>query len=76
MKEGWVGVDFLLPAFKKTGTCYISGFEDAIQMLDEHIVTTQAMTFSAFKKPFEEEINHWNSTLMTVSDTLEEWVRC
>ena len=45
-------------------------------MLDEHIVTTQAMTFSPFKKPFEEEIERWGAQLMLVSDTLEEWVKC
>jgi len=28
-------------------------------MLDEHIVMTQAMQFSPFKKPFEEEIEEW-----------------
>jgi dynein heavy chain len=45
-------------------------------MLDEHIVTTQAMQFSPFKKPFEEEIEVWSAKLMLVSDTLEEWVKC
>ena len=45
-------------------------------MLDEHIVTSQAMQFSPFKKPFEAEIEAWATTLMLVSDTLEEWVKC
>jgi len=54
MQSAWEGLDFLLPMFKQTGTSYISGFEEAIQMLDEHIVNTQAMQFSPFKKPFEE----------------------
>ena len=76
MNADWVGCDFLLPPFKNTGTSYISGFEDAIQMLDEHIVNTQAMQFSPFKKPFEEEIEVWGAKLMLVSDTLEEWVKC
>jgi len=56
MKGEWAGQDFVLPQFKNTTTSYITGFEDAIQILDEHIVTTQAMMFSPFKKPFEEEI--------------------
>jgi len=76
MQAAWVGLDFVLPQFKATTTCYISGFEDAVQMLDEHIVTTQAMQFSPFKKPFEEEIEQWATALMLVSDTLEEWVKC
>lgn len=61
MQAMWVGQDFRLPVFKHTGTSYIAGFEDAVQMLDEHIVTTQAMTFSVYKKPFEEELEAWNS---------------
>jgi dynein heavy chain len=76
MQAAWVGQDFKLPPFKSTGTWYIAGFEDAVQMLDEHIVTTQAMTFSIYKKPFEEELDLWSAQLMLVSDTLEEWVKC
>lgn len=34
------------------------------------------MSFSPFKKPFEEEIEVWSAQLMLVSDTLEEWVKC
>jgi dynein heavy chain len=45
-------------------------------MLDEHIVTTQAMQFSPFKKPFEDEIEVWCTHLLLVSDTLDEWTRC
>lgn len=76
MQGEWEGLDFKLPQFKTTDTRYISGFEDAVQILDEHIVTTQAMTFSPFKKPFEAEIEEWSTKLMLVSDTLEEWVKC
>jgi dynein heavy chain len=76
MQAAWEGQDFRLPQFKATTTSYISGFEDAVAMLDEHIVTAQAMQFSPFKKPFEAEIETWATTLMLVSDTLEEWVKC
>lgn len=44
--------------------------------LDEHIVNTQAMQFSPFKKPFEERIINWNNQLKTMSDVLEEWAKC
>lgn len=76
MKADWEDQNFMLPQFKNTSTCYITGFDDAVQMLEEHIVTTQAMQFSPFKKPFEEEIEVWCAKLLLVSDTLEEWVRC
>jgi len=34
------------------------------------------MQFSSFKKPFEEELEEWNTTLITMQDVIEEWLRC
>jgi dynein heavy chain len=34
------------------------------------------MQFSSFKKPFEEELEEWNATLIMVQDVCEEWLRC
>jgi hypothetical protein len=34
------------------------------------------MQFSSFKKPFEEEIEEWNATLLNMSNVIEEWMRC
>lgn len=76
MKKDWTGVEFQLPQFKSTTTSYISGFDDAMNMLDEHILTTQAMGFSPFRGPFEQDINEWNNKLLLVANTLEEWVKC
>ncbi len=45
-------------------------------MLDDHIAMTQSMSFSAFKKPFEERIAKWEEKLQLVSEILEEWVMC
>ena len=56
MKNDWENVEFNLLDFKATGTYSVTGFDDAMAMLDEHIVLTQTMQFSPFKKPFEEEI--------------------
>lgn len=36
---------------------------------------TQAMQFSAFKGPFEGRIDTWNTTLFTVSEVLDAWVK-
>jgi dynein heavy chain len=43
-------------------------------VLDEHITTTQAMQFSAFKGPFEERIDEWNRKLYIISEVLEAWL--
>jgi dynein heavy chain, axonemal len=45
-------------------------------MFDEHIVATQAMQFSVFKKPFEQEIEEWCAKLLLGMETLEQWVVC
>jgi hypothetical protein len=34
------------------------------------------MQFSPFKKPFEEEIEAWNTTLLYVSECIDEWKKC
>jgi len=66
MKADWVRLKLPDPEFKNTTTNFIAGFEDAANLLDEHIVTGQAMQFSPFKGPFVEEIELWVKKLMTV----------
>jgi len=43
MKKQWLDIEFKLKPFKNTGTCSVAGFDDAMMMLDEHIVLTQTM---------------------------------
>ena len=40
MKADWAGVEFTLKPFKNTGTFTVIGFDEAMVMLDEHIVLT------------------------------------
>lgn len=40
MKRDWETIDFNLLPFKTTGTFSVTGFDDAMAMLDEHIVLT------------------------------------
>lgn len=55
MKLEWEPVEFDLSGFyRTTGTYILKGADDALRILDEHIVMAQAMQFSIFKKPFEE----------------------
>lgn len=76
MKEDWLAIEFGLKDFKTTGTSTVTGFDDAMMMLDEHIVLAQTMLFSPFKKPFEAEIEEWNNKLLYVSDCIDEWMKC
>ena len=76
MKRDWEAIDFIMIVFKNTGTYSVTGFDDAMAILDEHIVLTQTMQFSPFKKAFEEEIEEWNATLLYVSECIDEWIKC
>ncbi len=76
MKRDWEMVEFRLISFKNTGSYSVAGFDDAMAMLDEHIVLTQTMQFSPFKKPFEAEIEEWNASLLYVSECIDEWIKC
>ena len=37
---------------------------------------TQSMSFSPYKKAFEERIAKWESQLRTTQDVLDEWMLC
>lgn len=76
MKAAWENQNFRLNKYKTSGTFTVAGYDEAINLLDEHIVNSQAFQFSPFKKPFEEEINTWCNMLMLCNNTLEEWIKC
>eukprot|EP00762_Andalucia_godoyi_P002130 ANDGO_02526.mRNA.1 Dynein-1-beta heavy chain len=76
MEDEWKPVEFEVLPYKETGTYVIRGSDEIGQMLDDHIVMTQSMSFSAFKKPFEERIAIWETKLRLCSDILEEWLTC
>jgi len=65
MENEWNPVNFEILAYKETGTYILKASEDVSQLLDDHIVMTQSMSFSPFKKPFEERISTWESKLRT-----------
>lgn len=48
--------------------------EEQQQMLDDHIVMTQQLSFSPFKGPFEDKIDQWEDKLRTTADVIEEWM--
>lgn len=74
MQLKWEDINFQILQYKTSHI--IRGYDEIQVELDEHIVNTQAMQFSPFKKPFEERIINWNNQLKTMSDVLEEWAKC
>ncbi|KAM7402690.1 hypothetical protein PAMP_017906 [Pampus punctatissimus] len=76
MEQEWSTVLFDVLPYKETGTYILKSPDEASQLLDDHIVMTQSMSFSPFKKSFEGRINTWESKLRMTQDVLEEWLTC
>uniref|UniRef100_A0A3Q3STI9 Dynein, axonemal, heavy chain 1 n=1 Tax=Mastacembelus armatus TaxID=205130 RepID=A0A3Q3STI9_9TELE len=76
MEKEWLTVLFDVVPYKETGTYILKSPDDASQLLDDHIVMTQSMSFSPFKKAFEKHINTWETKLRITQDVLEEWLIC
>jgi len=76
METEWKSVKFDVLPYKQTGTFIIKASEEISQMLDDHIVATQSMSFSPFKKAFEERIAAWENKLKITQEVLDEWLAC
>ncbi|KAG9394461.1 dynein light chain binding [Carpediemonas membranifera] len=76
MQGEWKNIQLDLHAYGETGSFVLKGSDDIQQVLDDHIMMTQGMAFSAFKKPFEERIAKWEQTLSTMGEVLEAWIEC
>lgn len=63
MESEWLTVVFDVQPYKETGTYILKSPDEASQLLDDHIVMAQSMSFSPFKKAFEAHINTWESKL-------------
>lgn len=75
MAREWEGVMLEVVAYRETGTYVLKGVDTLQALLDEHTTMTQAMAFSAFKKPFADRIDSWADTLNTVAEVLDEWMK-
>lgn len=63
MESEWNSVFFSVDPYKDTGTFILKNTDEASQLLDDHLVLVQSMSFSPFKKPFEERMNAWENKL-------------
>jgi len=73
MEEEWEPILLEIIAYKETGTYIMRSGDESAQQLDDHIVMTQAMSFSPYKKPFEARIMTWENKLRITQDVMEEW---
>ncbi|XP_062056155.1 dynein axonemal heavy chain 1 [Lepus europaeus] len=76
MEKEWSSILFNVLPYKETDTYILKSPDEASQLLDDHIVMTQSMSFSPYKKPFEQRINSWETKLKLTQEVLEEWLSC
>lgn len=74
MQREWETAEMSVLDYRETKTYVIKVEEQVMQMLDDHIVMTQSMSFSPYKKPFEERLFKWEQQLSLVSEILEQWI--
>lgn len=74
MIKEWEGVKLQLISHKDTGTYIMKMSDEEIQMLDEHILITQQLSFSPFKGLFEEQLTKWEDDLRLTRDVVEAWM--
>lgn len=63
MQSEWTSVTLEILPYKETGTYILKSPDEVSQLLDDHIVMTQSMSFSPYKKVFEDRISTWESKL-------------
>ncbi|XP_054992649.1 dynein axonemal heavy chain 1 [Sorex araneus] len=76
MEKEWSTILFNVLPYKETDTYILKSPDEASQLLDDHIVMTQSMSFSPYKKPFEMRISSWENKLKLTQEVLEEWLNC
>ena len=76
MEQEWKPVMLEIISYKETGTYIMKIGEEISQLLDDHLVMTQSMSFSPYKKVFEDRIAGWDNKLQMTQDVIDEWLAC
>jgi dynein heavy chain len=75
MEEEWKHMIFDTKEYRTTGTRILHAIDEIQQLLDDQIVKIQAMRGSRYIKPFAEQVAIWESTLLLLQDTLDNWLK-
>ncbi|KAH6601980.1 hypothetical protein BASA61_001578 [Batrachochytrium salamandrivorans] len=75
MHDDWDSLIFTCVDYKDTGTRILSSLDEVQALLDDQIVKAQSMRSSPFSRPIEEQVKTWESTLCTVQDIIDSWLK-
>lgn len=75
MEEEWKKMNFETKEYRTSGTRILCSVDEIQQLLDDQIVKIQAMRGSRYIKPFAEQVSNWESTLISMQDTLDNWLK-
>jgi dynein heavy chain len=75
MKDDWAPLIFNVIPYKDTGTKILASLDDVQAILDDQIVKVQTMRGSPFIKPIEDDVKIWETTLLSIQDIIDEWLK-
>lgn len=75
MESEWTEMIFDTKEYRTSGTRILCSIDEIQQLLDDQIVKTQAMRGSRYIKPFLEQVTRWETTLVSMQDILDNWLK-
>ena len=76
MKSEWSTIELSITDYKETGTYAVSGVDEIIGLMDDHIIKTQTMQGSPFIKPIAKSSGEWERKLKYGQSLMDELIAC
>ncbi|RZF35265.1 hypothetical protein LSTR_LSTR015915 [Laodelphax striatellus] len=76
IEKEWKDTTLEVTEHKNTDTYIMKVADETLQMLDDHTIAVQQLSFSPFKGALEKKIDEWEAKLRYNRLLLEEWMNC